>query len=120
MVGRGFPGGYIGEGREEEVGKINTSVGRHALEYRKLVQQLKESKRMFRAWPSVGRFMVRVGMDERYAVYDMDMGECDEASQVRREKRGEEITQVFSVFVRHTGCKDMIFKLCFGTTDKNT
>lgn len=120
MVGRNFSGRYIGERREEQVGKIDSPVGRHALEHRELVQQLKESKGMFRAWPSVGRFMVRVGMDERYAAYDMDVGECDEASQVRREKRGKEITQVFSVFVRHTGCKDMIFKLCFGTTDKNT
>ena len=120
MVGRDFSGGYIGEGREEQVGKIDTSVGRHALEYGELVQQLKEGKRMFRAWPAVGRFMVRVGMDKRYAAHNMDVGESDEASQVRREKRGKEVTQVFSVFVHHAGCKDMIFKLYFGTTDKNT
>lgn len=68
---------------------------------------------MFRARPAVVCFMIGMGVDKGNPAYDMHVGKCDDTSQVRDKERGEAVLQVFSVVIRHSGCEDMIFMLCF-------
>lgn len=76
---------------------------------------------MFRTRTAVGRFMVRVGMNERYPADNMYVGKRNNTSQVRDENRRKAVLQVFSVSIRHSGakivqteCRNKFICLCRG------
>ena len=56
---------------------------------------------MFMVRPAVIRFMVRVRMDYRYPVHDMDVGKRNQASQIRNKQCGERYTQIFPELLHH-------------------
>lgn len=65
------------------------------------MKQLEKRKRMFMAVISIHRKMVRMRMDNRHAVHQVNVGKSEDTSHISNEQSGKYQLQIFTADVLH-------------------